>query len=212
MNRFTAVGQHFRASRRFKGTPAQVARGLVFVQIYATYEYTVNTTLQVGIDAMMAHKKPFQDLRPSVLALFLESRFQSLKDSPAKNEWDCRLALLEQACSKDPALVGNGTMPVNGTHYRYEQLQLIFRVLGIRRRPAKKWQHLHRINEIVDHRNAIAHGRDTAENVGRQYTRRDIDHRLRQSKSLCLYLISTVEEYCTDPAKFCKRPAMLGLP
>lgn len=210
MNRFTAVRIHFRAQRKMDGVAAQAARGLVFVQIYAVYEYTVVTMMQVAIDAIVSHQRSFSDLRPSLLALFLDPMLDSLRKVGPNKVWDTRMAMMTQACSTDPVVVPNGVLPVNGTHFRYEQLQLIFKVLGIKRRPARKWQHLHRINEIVEHRNHIAHGLETAENVGRRYTRGDIYHRIRQTESVCFHLLAVVEEHCLDAKNVCRKETTVG--
>lgn len=212
MDRFTAVQSNFRACRRFKGETASAAKGWAFVHLYAVYEYTVRTALQVAIDAIISHERPFSDLKPSVLALFLDPAFTSVQQCKNTRLWEQRIAMLEKALSSTAATVGNGVMPMNGTHYRYEQLQLIFKVLGIKRRPIRKWKHRARIDELVEKRNAISHGRDTAENVGRQLTRKDIDHRMRQIKSVCLHLIAVLEEHTADPVRFCRRPTTVGFP
>ena len=99
MDRFTAVRAHFRALRKLKGTPAHTAKGLAFVQMYAVYEYTVVTTMQVAIDTIAAHKRPFADLRPSLLAVFLDPMLKSLRDCGAHSVWAGRIDMLDQSCS-----------------------------------------------------------------------------------------------------------------
>lgn len=152
----------------------------------------------------MAHGCPFKDLRPSLLALFLDSELKSLRDVGPNKVWDRRLSVLLQADGDVPATVANTVLPGDGTHFRSSQLQLICKVLGIRRRPARKWKHLQRIDEIVGHRHAITHGRDTAESIGRRYSMADIYHRIRQIQSVCLHFTEIVEEHCSDTTRFCR--------
>lgn len=79
MRRFTAVKEHFRASRGFTGEPGQISKGLVFVEIYAIYEFTVTNIVKGTTDGLAAHAYTYDALRPSLLALFLDPQLQSLR-------------------------------------------------------------------------------------------------------------------------------------
>jgi len=204
LSRFTAVEDFFKAVHSLKGNSAQIVRGLAFVQIYAVYEYSVKKLLQIAVDVLVSHNHQLNDLTPSLMALFLDAELQSLQDCKADNKWDRRLKLFEEAFSNKPALVGNTVLPHDGSHFRYTQLQLIFNVLGIKRMPARRKLHLYRINEVVANRNEIAHGADTAENIGRRYSRSEVLHIIGQMKSVCLFLISTIEDYCADTSRHCR--------
>ena len=127
-----------------------------------------------------------------------------MRDCSPKSVWNNRLELFEKVFSNGKAQVKNTVLPKDGTHFRHSQLQLIFEVLGIARTPAQRRRHLQRIDEVVDNRNAVAHGRETAENIGRQYSRADILHRIKQIKSVCLLLISVIEHHCNDPVRHCR--------
>jgi hypothetical protein len=69
---------------------------------------------------------------------------------------------------------------------------MIFRVFGINRLPVRRRAHIGRINEVVGHRNLIAHGTETANDIGRRYTRADISHITAQMRSVCLLLIQVL--------------------
>lgn len=58
-----------------------------------------------------------------------------------------------------------------------------------------------RIDEIVNHRNSIAHGEETAGDIGRRYSRKDIAQRIVQMEKICLRLIEIFAEYCAQPDK-----------
>jgi hypothetical protein len=202
MERFTAVEQYFRESRRFpKGkSPSQTVRGLIFVQIYAIYEYTVQRVVQAATDEIISHAHSYADLRPSLLAIFLDPEFNSLQAVSLKKTWDRRLQLLDRATCNKP-LETTSVIPADGSHFRQSQLKLILRVLGVTRKPTVRTRHLYKIDEVVEMRNAIAHGRETAAAVGQRYTRRDIYRIIRQVKAVCLRLIMIVSEHCSDPSR-----------
>ena len=198
--RFASVSTYFKATRSFSGTNGQIARGMSFVHIYAAYEFTVISVMQTSIDEIITHGHLYSDLSPTLLSLFLHPKFQSVEDCSPKNQWSSRFALVREAFSNQQATISNAVFPSDGSHFRYTHLQLIFEVLGIRRPPTRRRRHLYRINEVVDHRNAIAHGRETAESIGRRYSRVDVHNVMKQMRSVCLLLISATEAHCNDSA------------
>lgn len=205
LERFAAAESFFKATRSLGGTTEQTAKGLMFVQIYAVYEYTARAVVRSAIVAIAAHRHKPQDLLPSLMALFLDSGLSGLRDCPKRDVWERRIALFESLFSDSPVELSNTVFPSDGTHFRHKQLQTIFKVLGIQRTPAQRKRHLYRVDEVVNQRNAIAHGDESPANVGRTYTRAEISNITRQIKSVCLLLISAVEKQCTDTKRHLKR-------
>jgi hypothetical protein len=204
--RFTAVEQHFRASlpsARFRGEPSQTSKGLVFVQIYALHEYTVLNVVRIASAAIAAHSHTYADLRPSLLALFLDPQLCSLRDTKPKNIWESRLALFDRATSNDPVSLAGLVLP-DGNHFRHSHINFILRVFGVTRKLTVRRRHLFLIDEIVENRNSISHRGETAADVGRRYSRHDIFRIIRRLESICLRLILIVSEYCNEPAKHCR--------
>jgi hypothetical protein len=205
MERYTTVEQHFRESRRLRSNLSkQAARGLVFVELYAIHEYTVRSVVRIAIDAIAAHAHRYTDLRPSLLAMFLDPELCSLRDTSPRNIWDRRLVLLERATSNDPVSLAGLVLPIDGTHFRHTHVNLILKVFGVTQALTIDPRHLFRIDEVVDKRNAITHGEETAQEVGRGFSRGDIRQVIRQMKSICLRLILIVSQHCNEPAKHCR--------
>jgi hypothetical protein len=177
--RFLEVESFFTATKDFSGDLAATAKGLVFVHLYAAYEFTVKSVVQTAIDSINAHGHKMKEIKPSLMALYLDRELTSLRDAGRRNLWNTRLHLFQRVfCDDKIALANNTGPPSDGSHYRHTHLIMIFNVFGIARLPARRRAHLHRIDEIVDHRNQIAHGNETAAEVGRRYTRADVAHRI----------------------------------
>lgn len=205
-SRFAVVRSFFRATQNFKGDLAASAKGLAFVQIYAIYEFTVRSVVQTSIDSINAHGTLLKDISPSLMALYLDPELSALKDCGIKNIWSNRLKIFQRAFSNEPVYVQNGTGPPNdGSHYRHTNLLTIFEVFGIRRLPVRRRRHLFRIDEVVDNRNQIAHGSETAEEVGRRYTRQEISRIISQTRSVCLLLVMIFDNYCADSTQHKRR-------
>jgi hypothetical protein len=201
-SRFSAMASFFNATKGFTGDDEMAAKGLMFVQAYAVYEYTVCSVVQIAIDALKSHNHRLREVSPSLLTLFLDPELSSLRDVGGKSVWDRRLQLFERAFSKDRVDISAGTgVPHDGSHFRYTQLEMIFRVFGINRLPVPRRAHIPRINEAVGHRNQIAHGSETAVDVGRRYTRSEIGHIMSQMKSVCVLQVTIFESYCSKKSR-----------
>ncbi len=200
--RFDAIEEFLNATNGLQQRQVVVAKGLAFVQIYAIYEDTVRKTVSEAIDSIKAHNHEIRELSPSLMALFLDPELRSVRDSGRKNEWDSRLKLFERVFSRQKADLSSDTaLPTDGTHYRYDQLVLIFQVFGIKRLPVPRRRHIQRIREVVDHRNAIAHGSETPEDIGRRYTRTEIRKAIEQIRSICMLWVRVFDEYCAEPTR-----------
>jgi len=158
LDRFSDLEAFYRASKRLHGTSSLTVKGLLFVQLYAIHEYTVRTTLEIALKEISDHRHRYAALRPSLLALFLESEVQSFSDSPAKSRWVKRMEIFKRAASNKVATLTASPFPTDDSHFRATHLKLILQVLGIQRSLTVRRRHVHYINEVVDHRNSIAHG------------------------------------------------------
>ena len=205
-SRFASIKSYFSATKDFQGDLAATAKGLMFIQVYAAYEYTVKGVVRTAIESINSHRHRMIDISPPLLTLYLDPELSSLRDCGRRHVWSARRAIFERAFSADFVTLPTDTgPPTDGSHYRASHLVIILSVFNIRRRPARKMQHLTRINEVVNHRNEIAHGTDTAENVGRRYTRAEIWHMERQMKSVCTHLISIFDGFCANPSRHRRR-------
>ncbi len=202
---FAAVEAFFKATRGIDKSIEQTAKGLAFVHMYAAYESTVRAIVRTAIAQIEAHGHKLEDLTPSLMALFLDQHLTRLQDSGKKDIWDARIQIFEQLFSGYPAKVSNTVFPNDGNHFRQNQLKTIFRILGLKRMPARRRRHLQKVDEVVHRRNAVAHGEETAGAVGRCYSRTDVLHTIQQIRSVCLLLVSEAEKQCLDKPRHCRR-------
>ena len=201
--RFNAIELFFKETKHLKDEHVATTKGLMFVQVYAVYEFTVKSVVRVAIDSIRARNYKIRDISPSMMSLFLDPELNSFRDGGRKDEWENRLKIFDRAFSNDPVDLSSETsLPSDGSHYRYTQLLVIFKVFGIRRLPVRRRQHRQRIDEVVNHRNTIAHGQEKAEDIGRRYTRSDILRIASQMKSVCLLLINVFDGFCADGSRY----------
>jgi len=201
--RFGDITSHFKRATTALKPHDTAVRGLVFVQIYAVYENIVNQVVQRAAEEIAAHGHTYNTLKPQIQSLFLDSELRSVQETANKKVWESRIVLLQKSRSNDPIVAPLNVIPNDRSHYRYSNLLIIFRVFDVRARPVAHKKHSLRVDEVVENRNAIAHGRETAEAIGRRYTRRDIERRIDQMRRICTRLVSVFEKHCKDPSNHC---------
>ena len=72
-SQFVEIEEFLRVTGQLPHGHATMAKGLMFVQIYAVYEYTINRTVSDAIEAIKAHNHELKEISPSLLTLFLDS-------------------------------------------------------------------------------------------------------------------------------------------
>jgi hypothetical protein len=196
--RFDTTEEHFRLSPKKPANIAQTVKGLMFIEIYAIWEFTLRETVLRSNETIASHRHKLSELRPSLLALFLDAQINSLRDCSEKKNWVERLRFFN-LCLSDDLITTVDVIPHDGSHYRHTQVEMIFRVLGISKAFVMRKRHLYMIDEIVNNRNSVAHGQETPLEIGRQFTREDMVKRLKLMRSICLRIVSIVQEYCGLP-------------
>jgi len=189
------------ADAAFPADVSKTLKGLVFVQLYAVYEYCVTTSVQTGIRAVNSSNLALRDLRHELLSLALDDGCRSLADCGASRTWDVRLNLMARTRSSDPVQAPETVFPADGTHYRVGQLSTIWSLFGIVEPCVPDNRFIGRIDELVELRNGIAHGRMTAEDVGSRFSLTDLQSRHGDTKALCEHVVTVVEGHVTDIAR-----------
>lgn len=176
------------------------AKGIIFVQLYAVYEYTVLGVVRCAIAEMKAQSLLINRIRLELLGFALHPELQSATDVKEKDKWKKFLALFLKTESTDVLAVSDDVFPTDGSHFRQSQLELIWALFGITALVVPDPRCYPLFEELNENRNSVAHGRRTAEDVGSGYSKADVFKKLEQTQSLCSYLVTTMQNHCSDPA------------
>jgi hypothetical protein len=196
--RFLATQMHFDATC----TPGfhqhvAISKGLAFISIYGNYEYTVRNVVAEAIRHIKQSAIQYQHIKIEILPLLLHSELNSVAGAGGKTAWKKRVELFRQVNAAVACCTSDDAFPSDGSHYRISQIYAIWEAFGITSPviPNPQWTPL--IGEVVENRNAIAHGRRTSRDVGRGYTKDDIVTKFERMRDICLYIVSTVETHVT---------------
>jgi len=179
-------------------TVTRTVKGLVFVQLYAVYEYTLTECFSAAARAISVHEIPASDIRPEILSVAFDPIFSSLSDITTQRSWPKRVEILEFSRGSSPVFLSDDLFPSDGSHFRPQQLSTVWSILGIKAPTLIDAVHEGRINEIVEHRNAIAHGREEASNIGSRFTVEEIKKRIDDMRAICLHIVETIEDHCMN--------------
>jgi len=179
-----------------QGPTVSACKGLAFVQLYATYEYAVRSAVQATLVALRAAGVEIRTLRRDLLALVLDSHWDSASTCGRPRVWDSRMALIAHVDSREPtSTLRDDLFPSDGSHYRLNQLRTIWKVFCIAAPVVPEPRLMGRIEELVENRNAVSHGRRRPEEVGARYSWQDISKRADDTDAIACHVVSTLESH-----------------
>ncbi len=113
--------------------------------------------------------------------------------------WEQRLDLVAKLDSTEPLQsLDNTVFPKDGSHYRVKQLETIWAVFGLTVPVVPEQRLIGRIEELVENRNAIAHGRRAAEEVGGRYSSLEIEKTIDDVEQISSYVVTQMEAHLKD--------------
>lgn len=200
------VQRRILASRRFlamadsvrTASPREVAtcRGLLFVQLYGIYEFSIKTSVQAVLSFIRRDALAPRNIRHNALTLALNSSFESLAKVGPWKTWEKRLSLVSDLESQMPLhTLVDTAFPSDGSQYRAHQLQTIWDIFGLSCPILPDNKHIGRVAELVENRNAVAHGRRTAEDVGSGFSLDDMKQRIDDIETISIYLLTEMENH-----------------
>ena len=194
-------GKVFLSISSITDSEAATRRGLLFVQLYGVYEYAVRSSVQGALDHIRSESLSCSDLQRSLLSLVLDPIWMSAGTAGPERRWEARIELIDEMASDQPLVTLSDTiLPSDGSHYRVRQLHTIWRVFGIQEPVVPEQRLSGRIAELVENRNAVAHGRRTAREVGGRLSQQEMDNRVTDTETIANYVIDTMNHHCSAGA------------
>lgn len=173
---------------------AATCRGLLFVELYGVYEYSVKTAVQAVLSFIRRDALAPVDIHHNALTLALRGSFDSISNVGPWRTWQKRLNLVSDLESHSPlqSLIDT-EFPSDGSQFRASQLQTIWDIFGLSCPILPEKKHIGRVEELVENRNAIAHGRRTAGEVGSGFSFTDMEQRINDVERISTYLLTEME-------------------
>lgn len=158
------------------GSISREARGLTIVLIFAAYENLLRSLTRALLEAATKLRVSNRRLRPGFRAIALVASAKSVKDSSDKKLFSHGLPRLIETASLGGRLctIDTNTFPDDGSFMKTSQIHVWCKLFDIPNPHLLLHRTWNVIDAVVSQRNGVAHGRVTADEVGRIYTEADI--------------------------------------
>ncbi|WP_299176405.1 MAE_28990/MAE_18760 family HEPN-like nuclease [uncultured Chryseobacterium sp.] len=180
-------------------TPTNIntGKGLFYVHIYGVFEFTISSCIKKTILAINNDNIQINDLQPILLSMALNPECDSISSVNSRN-WKLRWNLFEKIRDNTLTKIISDLLPTDGKNIRYSQLESIWKTFCIKSPILNAPSIGGRLSDIVDNRNAIAHGNIPAAEIGNRVTMTDLYSRFSEMNNYCSYVIQVFEDYVNN--------------
>ncbi|WP_148360246.1 HEPN domain-containing protein [Acidisphaera rubrifaciens] len=150
-------------------------RGLAILLLFASYENLLKSLCRGLLERAARLRVGNQRYKIGIRQFAVHKMFQSIVESPNKNTiWITRSDILACASSKSLCTIDANIFPSDGSFMKRSQVRLIFKIFDLGDPASILKEVWERLDTIVTQRNDIAHGNQTPDEVGRNYTSAEI--------------------------------------
>ena len=173
----------------------KIQKGLLFVSFYASVEFTVTNCCSTFLAILQDKEYIPIKYKKNILCILLDPEFKSVIDSGKKNTWKRKEALISGIFSENKPFIDNTVFPADGTNIGLTQLKDVWNFLHIPGPVIPDGESEWYLQDIKEHRNAIAHGRMKASEVGQRYTLTELEKRHNFVNMLCGHIVESFSSH-----------------
>jgi len=173
----------------------KIHKGLFFISLYACIEYAVINSCVKFLSIIETQNHLPLRFKNKLLCIILNSEFNSVIDCGKKKTWEKKEGLIEKIFSNQPINIDNTVFPSDGINIGAKQLRDVWNFMHLPGDAIPQFENEWYLKEIKEHRNAIAHGRVVASEVGKRYTSADLEKRHGFIGNLCGHIIGSFDSH-----------------
>lgn len=173
-------------------------RGLFFVSIYGVIEYSVTEAVQNFITFLSSSRVEYRHLLHVLNVVALDPELSSARDAGEKKKWETRRAIFTPLTNQSICAVDNTVFGSFLHNVWPRTIEEIFLCLGINKPATPSPREVTYLKEIVEKRNAVAHGRETATDVGEGLTADELQKRLDATYIASVHVLDAIEEHAVS--------------
>lgn len=174
----------------------KIQKGMFFVSLYSCIEYTITNAVSGFLTKIQQHTRPINEYNRSILCIIMDREFKSLLS--ASDTWNAKQKLIDGIFSTNTPNIDNSIFPAPGTNISEEHFRSVWKHCGITAPEFPEGFNVWSLREIKNHRNAIAHGRETASSIGARFTPSALMVRHRDVELICEHTIQCFEQHILE--------------
>lgn len=167
----------------------KIQKGYLFVSLYSSIEYCITATVSRFLEIIKLQPRNPLDYKRYILCTMLNSNFNAIRDSSKKNIWDKKSSFIDSLFDNNPVSIDTSVFPTDGSNISDKQIQDIWKFFHLSGHHLPEGVTHFLLSEVKEHRNAIAHGRDKAINIGSRYTLDTLIQKEALIESLCFHIL-----------------------
>lgn len=172
----------------------KIQKGYLFVSLYSSIEYTVTSIVSRYLEILKQEDLKPMDYHRYLLCAVLDGKFNALAECGKKKIWDKKKEFFDALFSSEPIDIDNSVFPTDGMNISQKQIEDIWSIFNLGGNPMPEGINIWVLNEIKEHRNAIAHGREKAADIGGRYTFNILNQRVSDIERLCFHIVEGFRE------------------
>jgi hypothetical protein len=145
-------------------------KGLFIVLLYGAFEYSITRSITEMSALINIRKVRYEHIHNRLYPLALDPQLTSISMVGRENKWHRRIELFRKQFSSETAIIYEGAILPDMENIWAATIQKIFDIYGISSPSLYDPRVKQYIDEVVDKRNAVAHGRESAATIGQAYT------------------------------------------
>lgn len=176
----------------------KIQKGLIFISLYSSIEYTITNVVSRFLEILKQEQLKPMEYKKYLLCAVMDDKFNALLGCSKKNVWNKKKEFFDALFSTEPASIDNTVFPTDGTNISKKQIEDIWNIFHLSGDAIPTGINTWVLNEIKNHRNAIAHGREKASVIGGRYTSGTLNQRVSDVEILCFHIVSGFESISTS--------------
>ena len=176
---------------------ASMLRGIFYVQVYGALEYCVTQGCQQFIGYAATLNIHHCHLEPRFNAVALDAEIMSLHSKKSK-DWKARIKLFERLSSANHSNANDTVFGSFLFNIWPATIEEIFQCFSIDQAVTAEPRQLGYLKELVEKRNAVAHGRETSSDAGEGKSGEDLDRLMNAVYGVCFYFLTTLETHASN--------------
>lgn len=173
-------------------------KGLFFISLYASLEFTITNSVSEFLSSLQASAQAPGFYRVSLLPTLLNREFNAVLGASKRTIWNHKQNLVNRMFAGDVCTIDNDIFPTESTNISADHFQAVWSQLAIPGNPLPAGVNPWTINEIKEHRNAIAHGRERAAAIGARFSLSALEERHRIVEEVCAHTVISFEEHLSN--------------
>lgn len=172
----------------------KIMKGLFYVHLYSAFEKSINDTVETVLSLISSKNVKNSHLLAPVLSVVLTDKIKSLKDCGYAKVFIKSSDIFVDAASTNITPINETIFSNHLQNVWVKTIDEIFHTLGINSLRLD----IHSkttIDEIVERRNAVAHGRDSAASVGERYRTDVLREKMETVSSSTYEIIYAIEDH-----------------